>query len=530
MNTPKLISPFSSPLAAVDASRSKVASAAPSLDFSRLLGDMRSELSVPARSNPQGGSASPRNEGRPSRVVDAPERREPASQSSVAGNEATRADAGSNPSSAAPPPNAGSQNKSADASAPNGSGGSSATNAASPADAAADPNTANTAAKQDKPAPGTPEENAQLAEAAAEAGVHGAVTATQLDQVAQGTAPVQTAVGVVNTVALAQVAGQPTATLSAEDGEAAITDPRLATLAALNSGTAEGEPAETLARMAGGQPNPAQQALADVRAQAATPQSLPGLEPGPVNPATLAAPVLAAQGLADTLSTQAAPLSLSGDVPTGAAALSLQLQEFNAMVAAARATSGTSLAPIGGFAEATGASLAPQPLAGLMPAGMLPGQGITSPASAGISAPLSSPQWPTELGRQFISITQAAKGLGQIAELRLDPPELGPLRITINLSDNVAHAVFSSPHALVRQTVENALPQLQQMLEQAGISLGQANVNDQHQSGQTSDDAPGQARTHGGQTGESIAGEGTETPSNHVGRTPNPDALVDTFA
>ncbi|NLC37126.1 MAG: flagellar hook-length control protein FliK, partial [Alcaligenaceae bacterium] len=167
---------------------------------------------------------------------------------------------------------------------------------------------------------------------------------------------------------------------------------------------------------------------------------------------------------------------------------------------------------------------------GLMPAGMLPGQapGLATPG-AGIRAPLGSPQWPTELGRQFISIAQAPNNLGKIAELRLDPPELGPLRITINLNDNVAHAVFSSPHALVRQTVENALPQLQQMLEQAGISLGQANVNDQHSSGQASQDPASQGHQHALASGASeAAGELAEAGSAPA-RPSNPNALVDTF-
>src|SRR3546814_884422 len=115
------------------------------------------------------------------------------------------------------------------------------------------------------------------------------------------------------------------------------------------------------------------------------------------------------------------------------------------------------------------------------------------------------------------------------AELRLDPPELGPLRISINLSDNVAHAVFVSPHAAVRQTVENALPQLQQLLAQAGISLGQTSVSDQGQSQQAFNESSGngQRNSSGNAAGGSeVAGGVLQTAT----RSRAPDALVDTFA
>src|SRR5690606_39751355 len=213
------------------------------------------------------------------------------------------------------------------------------------------------------------------------------------------------------------------------------------------------------------------------------------------------------------------------------AALSLQLEEFNAMVAEARATSGTSLQPLATSVQPAFTQPAGLPLAGLAPVGPASGFTAGAPVTGSINAPLSSPQWPNELGRQFISISQAAKGLGQVAELRLDPPDLGPLRITINLSDNVAHAVFSSPHAIVRQTVENALPQLQQMLAQAGISLGEANVNDQHTSGQPGEGAAQGGRSGARKSGNEFATAGVSDAADmRPGRPTDPNSLVDTFA
>ena len=157
---------------------------------------------------------------------------------------------------------------------------------------------------------------------------------------------------------------------------------------------------------------------------------------------------------------------------------------------------------------------------------------VAQAALPDITSPLQSPQWASDFGRQFMSITQGGHSMPHTAELRLDPPELGPLRITINISDNIAHAMFVSPHAAVRQTVENALPQLQQLLAQAGISLGQTSVNDQGQPGQSfNESANGQgtrssaARAAAGSTGS--AGNIAAMPA---ARTLAPNALVDTFA
>lgn len=152
-------------------------------------------------------------------------------------------------------------------------------------------------------------------------------------------------------------------------------------------------------------------------------------------------------------------------------------------------------------------------------------------AQPAVATPLQSPQWSTDFGRQFVSLTQGGHNMPHTAELRLDPPELGPLRITINISDNVAHAIFASPHAAVRQTVENALPQLQQMLAQAGISLGQTTVNDQAQQEQAYNETFGGSRK--GSSDAGAAGSGTDgavMASQTAARQIAPNALVDTFA
>jgi len=155
-----------------------------------------------------------------------------------------------------------------------------------------------------------------------------------------------------------------------------------------------------------------------------------------------------------------------------------------------------------------------------------------SSGSLSISTPLQQPQWPADFGRQVVTLAQTAHNQTQTAELRLDPPDLGPLRITININDNVAQAVFVSAHASVRHAVENALPQLQQQLAQAGISLGQTSVNDQ---GQQQTPFEQSFQSGGRQHAVTAVGAGEPAIESTAARAGarvlrNPDAIVDTFA
>jgi len=85
--------------------------------------------------------------------------------------------------------------------------------------------------------------------------------------------------------------------------------------------------------------------------------------------------------------------------------------------------------------------------------------------------------WAKAMAQQVISLTRHTDQSEQLAILRLDPPELGPIRVMISMTDGVANAVFGSANAQVRQVIENSLPELAKAFSQAGIDLGQTDVN-----------------------------------------------------
>lgn len=67
----------------------------------------------------------------------------------------------------------------------------------------------------------------------------------------------------------------------------------------------------------------------------------------------------------------------------------------------------------------------------------------------------------------------------QEAEIKVNPPELGPLTIRMSLHQNQTNVAFFCHEAAVREAIENALPRLREMLDSQGVSLNQAQVFDQ---------------------------------------------------
>ncbi|WP_434515356.1 flagellar hook-length control protein FliK [Dechloromonas sp. ARDL1] len=114
------------------------------------------------------------------------------------------------------------------------------------------------------------------------------------------------------------------------------------------------------------------------------------------------------------------------------------------------------------FSEAIAASLHQR--------GVAPG---TQPHASSIPAPLHSQAWSQQFSEKVVWMANQEV---QSAQININPPQLGPVQITLNLSGDQATAIFASPHADVRQAIENSLPQLKEMLASAGISLGDANV------------------------------------------------------
>lgn len=126
--------------------------------------------------------------------------------------------------------------------------------------------------------------------------------------------------------------------------------------------------------------------------------------------------------------------------------------------------------------------------------------------TAAVHVPVGSPDWGQAMNQQVLF---AAQGQQQFATLHLNPPQLGSLEVHLQLHDGQIQAQFVSPHAMVRQAVEAALPQLRDLFTGAGLSLMQTSVSTQGGQGERQQ----QARAQRGAAGLSAIGESGAEPS-----------------
>ncbi|MCE8053035.1 hypothetical protein HOP61_17225 [Halomonas daqingensis] len=126
------------------------------------------------------------------------------------------------------------------------------------------------------------------------------------------------------------------------------------------------------------------------------------------------------------------------------------------------------------------------------------------PAQASLTAPLQSPNWPAQLGQQLVQF--ARSGGEQQVEMRLNPAELGPLSVTLKMTEQGAQAQFLASHAQVRQVLEQAIPQLREALAEQGITLGETSVGEQrHHDAQAFANQNGRQGQGGSASGEAEA-------------------------
>ena len=126
----------------------------------------------------------------------------------------------------------------------------------------------------------------------------------------------------------------------------------------------------------------------------------------------------------------------------------------------------------------TGLLLLPTTAALQQPGSMVVSNGSVATTSAFLLPDVGSSDWGKALGQQMIHLSAADR---QVAELQLNPPGLGPLKVMLSVNDQQMQAAFVSAHPLVRSAVEAALPQLRALLLESGISLGQTSVGAESQ-------------------------------------------------
>lgn len=85
------------------------------------------------------------------------------------------------------------------------------------------------------------------------------------------------------------------------------------------------------------------------------------------------------------------------------------------------------------------------------------------------------------------------------AHITLNPDDLGPVDVRLQMNGDKVHASFSSPHVDVRQALESSLPRLRELLGEQGFQLTHADVGHRNS---------GDGGTSGQNTGSGRNGDG----------------------
>lgn len=163
--------------------------------------------------------------------------------------------------------------------------------------------------------------------------------------------------------------------------------------------------------------------------------------------------------------------------------------------------------------QANGAATAPavNGLQGELTAGTLNTNGVGGPHRAEsqsvqqlpVYTPAGHKAWAEDVGNRLIWMANRSESR---AELMLTPPSLGKLGVSIQVSGDQTTAQFVAATPAAREALEQAMPRLRELLQQAGINLGQTDVS-------TSGDQ--QAREGASREGRDPAGRGGGGP--HAG-------------
>ncbi|UGB38785.1 flagellar hook-length control protein FliK [Frateuria soli] len=292
-----------------------------------------------------------------------------------------------------------------------------------------------------------------------------------------------------------------------------------------------GQAQDTPAQDDGKHAAPAARDPAKTEASPPAPTEASAKDEGDADAAALAAAMLALIGQA----APAKPLAAAGMVAhaanksvvagtgAGTPAAMVLLANTAATVAAARpaiAVDARALGPM--IARPAEQKDAPIDLAqlGSLSANPMPAPGAATtiaPAHAlSVASPAGTPAFAQELGQQVVWLGQ--QDVKQ-ARIRLHPEDLGAVDVKVSMNHDRVDVSFAVQHPSAVHVVQQTLPQLDALLAQHGLALGQADVGQRQQQGE------------GGRTGEPGAIGEVEAEPAVMAHTPVAAlGMLDTFA
>jgi flagellar hook-length control protein FliK len=103
----------------------------------------------------------------------------------------------------------------------------------------------------------------------------------------------------------------------------------------------------------------------------------------------------------------------------------------------------------------------------------------TAMPSLPVHTPLRHPEWSDEVSQR---VRWVIGNQVQSAELKINPPQLGPIEVRVSVdSDQQMTVTLSSQHALVRETLQDSVPRLRDLMSEHGFNAVNVDVS-QHSS------------------------------------------------
>lgn len=196
-----------------------------------------------------------------------------------------------------------------------------------------------------------------------------------------------------------------------------------------------------------------------------------------------------------------------------------------------------------GEAEGTGQPRLPFPGIELGEMGRPAQASASTPTSAALTAPLAAaptaaatapvppslpiavapgrPDWNEAVGQRVLWMVSNGR---QVAELRLNPPELGPVEVRVRADDDGLRLSFTAANGAVREALESAAPRLREMLQAEGLRLENMDIGQRHAGAGQRNEAEARMEGDGrnGDAGDAEAGGAPVASRERVG-------LVDLF-
>ena len=113
-----------------------------------------------------------------------------------------------------------------------------------------------------------------------------------------------------------------------------------------------------------------------------------------------------------------------------------------------------------------------------------PSKAVEVPAPAAMAAneiptPFGKPEWSQAVNQKVVWMVGKGE---QSATLTLNPPDMGPLKVVIQVDNDQVDTTFISDNPEVRQALQDGMQMLRDKMQDTGMQLGNAQVSSQAQS------------------------------------------------